>query len=315
MTMRLLVIVCALASLACLLLVSAPAWAQGSTDVYLTVTVGQGSTEPPDRLRPQQLREHRAVGIQQQWRLRQRLPHDLGPPAEGNEGLALTVIPAYPLTSIATSVETSFPCSSSDNRNYVCTDPDDDSPERPWNAGNELAIRLTFTPTDESTVVPAPGTPHQVPGERGESLPVAYGARDTGYGWAVPQIAQDPDGVHVDGGTLYLLDTQDEYVYAFDLFSGFRQQFLEFDLDPGRTRPLPRWRGLTYVAGNRWWVFNGDDYYSYAINGTGPHRSGGHRPQPAVDSCGRRRHHCLRPAQRHRKTVGSRTWARAVPIR
>ena len=43
MTVRLLVIVCALASLACLLLVSAPAWAQGSTDVYLTITVGQGS--------------------------------------------------------------------------------------------------------------------------------------------------------------------------------------------------------------------------------------------------------------------------------
>ena len=178
---------------------------------------------------------------------------------------SLTVIPAYPLTSIATSVETSFPCSSSDNRNYVCTDPDDDSPERPWNAGNELAIRLTFTP-DESTTDPAPGTPHQVPGERGESLPVAYGARDTGYGWAVPQIAQDPDGVHVDGGTLYLLDAQDEHVYAFDLFSGFRQQFLEFDLDPQNTVGAS-WRGLTYVAG-RWWVFNGDDYFSYAINGT-----------------------------------------------
>ena len=183
---------------------SVPVEAQSTTDIYLTLTAGQGSTEhitgyvrgSYGSIEPSGFNSNGVSGSLSRltWDDRRK-----------EMRVSLTVIPASPLTAVATSLETVFPCSSSDNRNYTCSDPDDGSPERPWNAGNELSIRLTFTPTGTSSD-PAPGSRLPGPTARPERLPVAYGARDVGYGWAVPRIAQDPDGVHIDGSTLYLLD-------------------------------------------------------------------------------------------------------------
>ena len=242
---------------------------QGAAEVYLNLTVGQGSTEQLTgyvrnsygSVEPEGFNTGGVSGAASRitWDDRRK-----------EMRVSLTVIPAFPLTGVSTSRETEFTCFGSDGRNYTCTDPADSDPDRPWNAGNTLTIRLTFT--DRGTRPdPPPGERFPAPRPPSETLPVVYGARGPDYGWALPQIAQDADGVHIQGSDLYLMDTRDEYVYVFDLHTGERLQYLEWDLDPDNTASAS-WRGLTFANG-RWWAFNGDDYYSWlpgGLNRTGP---------------------------------------------
>ena len=230
---------------------SVPVEAQGSTDVYLTVHVGQGSTEDITgyvrssygSIEPSGFRSGPVSGSLSRMTWDDR---------RTEMRVSLTVIPAYPLTSVATSMDNVYHCSGSDGRNYVCTDPDDDS-ERPWSAGNELAVRLSFMPDSTAPVAP-PGERLPGPTPPSEQLPQAYATKDAVYSIAMHSLNDHFTGFYVEGRrTLYVVDDRDDKVYVYDLRSGNRREIDEWSLGGGT------WTGFTHYDGKYWSVASTND--------------------------------------------------------